>query len=90
VTPVEQLFLHELEYHRQLRTVGATHADAAAAHTSYALQHGYEELMRESGTTTGHQVEGLAARFTFAGDTRDVLAARDSLKTLLGIPLLEK
>ena len=38
---------------------------------------------------TGHDVEELKVRLTFEGDTRDLLAARDSVKRLLGISLLE-
>jgi hypothetical protein len=53
---------------------------------SYALLTGYEQLIPAVGNVTSGQIEQLRERFTLAGDTRDVLAARDSLKQLLGMP----
>lgn len=87
MTPLEQPFRHEVEFHRLSRE--AAGGQAAAVHTSYALQHGYEGLIRAAGAVTGHEVEALAARFTFAGDTRDILAARDTVKQLFGLSLLD-
>jgi hypothetical protein len=52
---------------------------------SYALQSGYEPLLRGNGTVTAEDLARLADRFTLAGDARDVLDARDSLMQLLGI-----
>jgi len=85
MTPLERFFVLEVEYHRRLRMVAADPADAAALHTSYALQSGYESLFRSIGRVTVQDIERLAARSTLAGDARDVLAARDSLTRLLGI-----
>ena len=34
---------------------------------------------------TGSDLDRLYARLTLAGDTRDILAARDSVRQLLGI-----
>ena len=40
------------------------------------------------GTVTARQIEQLRERLTLASDTRDLLAAHDSLKQLLGLPQL--
>jgi hypothetical protein len=53
------------------------------------LQTGYEQLLPAVGTAAVRQIEQLRERFTLAGDTRDLLAARDSLKQLLGLPQLD-
>jgi hypothetical protein len=46
-------------------------------------------LIRSLGPITAHDVEILRERLTLAGDTRDVLAARDSIKQFLGLRLLD-
>ena len=56
---------------------------------SYALQSGYEDLIRVVGTVTRQDVIACQERLTLAGDTRDVLSARDSVMGLLGIRLVE-
>jgi hypothetical protein len=89
VSPLEKLFRLELEFHRRLRTQAPGTGDASSLHTSYALQTGYEQLLPAIGTVTAHQVEQIRERFTLAGDTRDLLAARDSVKQLLGLRLLD-
>jgi len=83
--PLEQLFRLEIDFHRRLRTLAPGIADARALHTSYALQSGYEPLLRATGAVTAGDIDQLRERLTLAGDTRDILAARDSLKQLLGI-----
>ena len=88
MSPLEKLFRLELEFHRRVRTQAPGTGDSRSLHTSYALQTGYEQLIAAIGTVTAHQVEQLRERFALAGDTRDLLAARDSLKQLLGIPAL--
>jgi hypothetical protein len=90
--PLEMLFCLEVEFHRRLRAAAAgAHAgiDAGSLHTSYALQSGYEQLIPAVGTVTARQIEQLRERFTLAGDSRDLVAACDSLKELLGIRLLD-
>jgi hypothetical protein len=89
MSPLEKLFRLELEFHRRLRTQAPGTADASSLHTSYALQTGYEQLIPAVGTVTARQIEQLRERFTLAGDTRDLLAARDSLKQRLGLPELD-
>jgi hypothetical protein len=86
MTPLERLFRHEVEFHRRLREAAEERGNAAATHTSFALQHGYEGLMRAAAGTTAHQVETMKERLALAGDPRDVLAARDSVNELLGVP----
>jgi hypothetical protein len=86
--PLERLFRLEIDFHRRLRTEAPGTADARALHTSYALQSGYEPLIRSAGAATAQDIERLHHRLTLAGDPRDILAARDSLRQLLGLPLL--
>jgi hypothetical protein len=85
MSPLEQLFRLEIEFHRRLRTQAPDTEDARALHTSYALQTGYERLIRASGLVTAQDLDELTTRITFSGNIRDILAAHDSLKQLLGI-----
>ena len=64
-------------------------AAAAAAHTSFALSHGYEALIRAARGVTAHDVERLKEQHAMIGDPRDVLAARDTVKSLLGLSVLD-
>jgi PAS domain S-box-containing protein len=57
VSPLEQLFRLELDFHRRLRTQAPGTADAASLHTSYALQSGYEPLVRAIGAVSPHDIE---------------------------------
>jgi hypothetical protein len=85
MTPLEQLFVLEIDFQCKLRTNAPGTTDPTALHTSYALQSGYEPLLRRIGRVTAQDIERLAERFMLAGDSRDVLAARDSLTRLLGL-----
>ncbi len=85
MSPLEQLFALEVEFHRRLRTEAPGTGDASAIHTSYALQSGYEQLLKRVGCVTGTDIESLRERMTLAGDARDVLNARDSVTKILGI-----
>jgi hypothetical protein len=49
------------------------------------LQSGYEPLLRQLGGVTAQDITRLADRLNLAGDTRDVLAARDALTQMLGL-----
>lgn len=84
--PLERLFLLEVEFHRMLRESLSSH-EATAAHTSYALQNGYESLITSTKRPTGEEVDAVKERHLMAGDLRDVLPARDSVKRLFGLPL---
>ncbi|MGA2702406.1 MAG: hypothetical protein ABSH35_15095 [Isosphaeraceae bacterium] len=85
MAPLDQLFALEVEFHRRLRTEAPGTGDAAAIHTSYALQSGYEQLLKRVGRVTGPDIEALRERLSLAGDARDVLNARDSAMKILGI-----
>jgi hypothetical protein len=87
MSPLEQLFRLEIEFHRRLRTQAHSTGDARSDHASYALQANYDPLIRSIGTVTAHAVEALRERLALAGDPRDVLAACDSIRELLGIRL---
>jgi hypothetical protein len=86
MSSLERLFRLEIEFHRRLRTQVSGTVDAAALHTSYALQCGYEPLIRATGTVSVQDVDRLADSLAPAVDARDLGAARHSLKRLLGIP----
>ena len=83
--PLEQLFALEIEYHRRLRREAPGNAEAGALHTSYALQSGYEPLLRSVGRAAAQDVTRLTDRYLLASDARDVFAARDSITRLLGL-----
>src|SRR4051794_26564606 len=85
MAPLDQLFALEIEFHRKLRCDAPGTHDAAALHTSYALQAGYERLLGSVGPVTPQDIERLSQRLSLAGDDRNVLAARDSLIRLLGL-----
>ena len=85
MSPLEQLFRLEIEFHRRLRTQAPGTEDARALHTNFALQAGYERFIRATGPVTARDLDQLSTRLTFAGNLRDILAARDSLKQLLAI-----
>jgi hypothetical protein len=86
MTRLEQLFALEVEFHRRLRCEDAGHQDVAALHAAYARQTGYESLIAQlGGSVTFQAIERLRCQHSFAGDVRDVLAARDSLTCLLGL-----
>ena len=89
MSPLEQLFRLEIDFHRRLRTQAPDTADVGSLHTSYALQSGYDQLIRSLSPVTIRDLETLRERLAMAGDTRDILAARDSLGQLLGARLLE-
>lgn len=82
---LERLFTLEIEYHRRLRCEAPGIPDAGALHTSYALQAGYESLLRSVGPVTRQDLERLANRLVLSGDARDVLGARDSVARLLNV-----
>jgi hypothetical protein len=86
MTPLEQLFALEVEFHRKLRCEATGTHDVAALHASYASQAGYQELITQLGGNVSFQtIERLRAKHGLAGDVRDLLAARDSLACLLGL-----
>jgi hypothetical protein len=89
VPPLEQLFRLEIVFYRRLRTVDPGTANTTGLHTSYALQCGYEQLIGQLGTVTERDIEQIRQQLAFTAAARDVLAARDSLKQILGISQLD-
>jgi hypothetical protein len=80
MAPLERLFALEVEFYHRLRTEAPGTVDAAAVHTSFAHQAGYEPLLRAAAGRVGAEdLARLAERHLAGGDPRDVLAARDSL-----------
>jgi hypothetical protein len=84
MAPLEPLFALEVEFHRTLRDEAPDNRDPAALHTSYALQAGYEPLLRRVGRVRYEDLDRLAQRH-LAADPRDVVAAREALARLLGV-----
>ena len=60
-------------------------AEVAGLHTSYALQSGYDSLLRSIGTVTVPELQTLSHRFLLVSDLRDVVSARQSLTWMLGL-----
>jgi hypothetical protein len=89
MSPLEQLFRLEIEFHRRLRCDTFDTGDDTGLHTSYATQSGYEQLLRHLGSVTEHDVERLSKRLALSSDPRDLLAARDSVKQLLGLRVVD-
>jgi hypothetical protein len=89
VPPLEQLFRLEIVYYRRLRTLAPGTANTTGVHTSYALQCGYEQLINQLGTATARDIEQVRQKLAPTYDTRDLLAARDSLKQFLGLSRLD-
>jgi hypothetical protein len=90
MSTLEQLFRLEVGFHEKLRLAASGTADAASLHTSYALQSGYETLLRSLDVVTSRDVYLLRERIILAADPRDVLAASDSLKQLIGLRLVDQ
>ena len=90
MSPLEMLFRLEIEFHRQLRLAAARGAgNDGSLHTSYALQSGYDQFLTAIPVVADRQVEQLVERFVRAGDPRDVFAAGESVKQLLGLCLVD-
>lgn len=85
MAPFEQLFALEIEFHQRLRSEAPGTADASPLHTSYALQAGYESLLRRIVGVTRERIDQEARNLSLTNDPRDVLAARDSVARLLGL-----
>ena len=85
MSPLEKLFRLEVDFHRRIRALPPGVVDSGSLHTSYALQTGYEQLIRETKVVTAHDIEALRERFVQMGDARDLQGASASLRQLLGI-----
>jgi hypothetical protein len=89
VASLDRLFALEIEFHRRLRVEAPGTAETASLHTSYAIQSGYEQLLRGIGRVTVHEITQMTQRFLVGSDPRDVLSARDSVARLLGVRMFE-
>jgi hypothetical protein len=89
MTPLEQLFSLEVEFHRRVRTQSPSTGDDGSLHTSYALQCGYELILHEIGRATTEEVEKTRERLNLLADARDVLAARDSVRRIISLESLD-
>ena len=87
MSPLERLFRLEIEFYRQLRTQAPGLDYTGDLHTSYAMQSGYEQLLRTTGPVAAFDIERLKHHLFPAADPRDVLAAGNSLTQLLGLTL---
>ena len=76
MSSLEKLFRLEIDFHRRLRTQVTGAVDAGALHTSYALQCGYDPLIRATGNVSVRDVDLLATRLAPAVDARDLQAAQ--------------
>ena len=64
-------------------------ANTTGVHTIYALQCGYEQLIHQLGSATASDVEHIRQQLMLSYDSRDLLAARDSLEQISSIRLLD-
>ena len=80
---LEQLYRLEIEFHRMYRLVASHPSEASSAHTSYALQHGYEPLLRSVGRVVPAALSESGGRMAAACDPRDAIAAYHSLRQLM-------
>src|SRR5262245_21898215 len=83
--PLEQLLALEIQFHRRLKRYGLGAGETDEVHTRYALQTGYELLLRQIDNPTAKQIERLAERHIMAGAAHAVRAATDSVTSILGI-----
>ncbi|WP_165227347.1 hypothetical protein [Aquisphaera insulae] len=82
---LERLYSLEVEFHRQFRAASANPAEAWSIHTSYALQNGYEPLIRSVGMVDAAMLSSLKERLGRGHDPRDVQAAFQSLRRLIAV-----
>jgi hypothetical protein len=80
---LERLYGLEIEFYRRFRVETIDAMEAAAVHTSYALQHGYEPLLRTIGTVDSSALTKAKERLMGTSDPRDVQAAYRSLENLI-------
>ena len=70
MSPLERLFRVAIEFYRRLRTQAPGTIDSRALHTSYALQAGYEALIRLAGIVTAADIDRLKDRLALVGVPR--------------------
>jgi hypothetical protein len=80
---LERLYRLEIEFYRLFRVEAINAMEAASVHTSYALQHGYEPLLRTVGSVESSSLTDTRDQMLGMGDPRDVQAAYHSLQNLV-------
>jgi hypothetical protein len=80
---LERLYRLEIEFYRLFRVEAINAMEAASVHTSYALQHGYEPLLRTVGSVDSSSLTDTRDQMLGMGDPRDVQAAYHSLQNLV-------
>ncbi len=80
---LNSLFRHEIEFHRLARTAGISQHEREQQHGQHAISQHDEPLIRACEGVTYSSVGEHMQRLLSVGDSRDVLAARDSLLKLL-------
>lgn len=83
MTVLDQLYQLEIEFHRCFRAQAVDAMEAWSIHTSYALQHGYEPLLRSLGGVGPAELIEARERLVTTSDPRDVHAAFHSLRHLV-------
>jgi hypothetical protein len=83
VSTLDRLYSLEIEFHRQFRLQASEAVEAWSVHTSYALQHGYEPLLRTLGPVASDALVKAKERLAGRCDPRDVQAAFHSLQQLV-------
>jgi hypothetical protein len=80
---LDRLYTLEIEFHRRFRLEAINAMEAESIHTSYALQNGYEPLLRTVGTVDPATLLQAKDRMVAVSDPRDVQAAFNSLRHLI-------
>lgn len=80
---LEQLYSLEIEFHRRFRSQFINAHEAESIHTSYALQQGYEPLLRTVGRVDLATLAAAKDRMAGQHDPRYAEAAFQSLRQLL-------
>ena len=87
---LNSLYLCEIEFHRLARSSGIGAHDRDQQHVQFAIRRGYEPLLSAVEGVSAAAARGYADRLLASADTRDVLAARDSVLRLLGLSAIEQ
>lgn len=80
---LDRLYALEIEFHRIFRVERLGAPDASGVHLSYALQNGYEPLLRTLGVVAPVQLALATERMMGVCDPRDVQAAYRSLRHMV-------
>jgi hypothetical protein len=82
---LDRLYSLEIEFHRLFRAEAINAVEAAGVPISYALQQGYEPLLRTIGAVDSSELAKARERMMGMSDPRDVQAAFRSLRHLVAL-----